>query len=261
MKVLQNNMVKKFYKGLVISKKQKSGRNCKGRICVRRRQGGCSSLYRKINFNLFFGKGDNYKLVRIEYDPNRSAFIGLVYNFKDNSFDYILLPGNLVSGEIILNPSEFSFRPKPGFRTFLYNLPLGSIIHNISLSITGKGVLCRSKGSFAKILQKNIINKYIRLRLPSGEERLVHQYCKGTLGSVSNISKSIGNKNAGWSRRNGNRPSVRGVAMNPVDHPHGGGEGRTSGGRCSVSPWGKITIGKPTVKKQNKMITRSRKQV
>ena len=254
-------MVKKFYKGLVISKKQKSGRNCKGRICVRRRQGGCSSLYRKINFNLFFGKGDNYKLVRIEYDPNRSAFIGLVYNFKDNSFDYILLPGNLVSGEIILNPSEFSFRPKPGFRTFLYNLPLGSIIHNISLSITGKGVLCRSKGSFAKILQKNIINKYIRLRLPSGEERLVHQYCKGTLGSVSNISKSIGNKNAGWSRRNGNRPSVRGVAMNPVDHPHGGGEGRTSGGRCSVSPWGKITIGKPTVKKQNKMITRSRKQV
>lgn len=254
-------MVKKFYKGLVNSKKQKSGRNCNGRICVRRRQGGGSSLYRKINFNLFFGKGDNYKLVRTEYDPNRSAFIGLVYNFKNNSFDYILLPDNLVSGEMILNPSELSFRPKPGFRTFLYNLPLGSIIHNISLFINGKGVLCRSKGSFAKILQKNIRNKYIRLRLPSGEERVVHQYCKGTLGSVSNISKSVGNKNAGWSRRNGNRPSVRGVAMNPVDHPHGGGEGRTSGGRCSVSPWGKITIGKPTVKKQNKMIIRSRKQV
>lgn len=253
--------MKKFYKGLVNSKKQKSGRDRNGRICVRRRQGGCSSLYRKINFNLFFGKGDNYKLVRIEYDPNRSAFIGLVYNFNDNSFNYILLPEKLAVNEMILNPCESSYRPKPGFRTFLYDLPLGSIIHNISLRINGKGVLCRSKGSFAKILQKNIKKKYIRLRLPSGEERLVHQYCKGTLGSVSNISKGIGNKNAGWSRRKGNRPSVRGVAMNPVDHPHGGGEGRTSGGRCSVSPWGKITIGKPTVKKINKMIIRSRKQV
>ena len=253
--------MKKFYKGLVNSKKQKSGRDRNGRICVRRRQGGCSALYRKINFNLSFGKGDNYKLVRTEYDPNRSAFIGLVYNFKDTSFNYILLPDSLDSGEMLLNSCESYFRPKPGFRTFLYNLPLGSIIHNISLSFKGKGVLCRSKGSFAKILQKNIKNKYIRLRLPSGEERLVHQYCNGTLGSVSNRSKSIGNKNAGWSRRKGNRPAVRGVAMNPVDHPHGGGEGRTSGGRCSVTPWGKITIGKPTVKKKNKMVIRSRKQV
>ena len=151
--------MKKFYKGLVNSKKQKSGRGRNGRICVRRRQGGCSSLYRKINFNLFFGKGDNYKLTRIEYDPNRSAFIGLVYNFNDNSFNYILLPEKLAVNEMVLNPCESTFRPKPGFRTFLYNLPLGSIIHNISLRVNGKGVLCRSKGSFAKILQKNIKNK------------------------------------------------------------------------------------------------------
>jgi large subunit ribosomal protein L2 len=138
---------------------------------------------------------------------------------------------------------------------------MGSFIHNISLSIFGPGILCRSRGSFAKILQKNIKNRYIRIRLSSGEERLVHNLCKATLGKVSSIRKSIKKKNAGWARRMGNRPSVRGVAMNPVDHPHGGGEGRTSGGRCSVSPWGKLTIGKPTVYKKKNMIIRSRKQL
>lgn len=254
--------MKVFYKGLVISKKQKSGRDRNGRICVRRRQGGCSSLYRKINFNLSFNVFDNYKLVRIEYDPNRSAFIGLVYNFKNSNFNYILLPDGLFIKDFILNSFEKSFKRKPGFRTFLEDFPLGSFIHNISLSVSGKGILCRSKGSFGKILQKNVKNKYIRIRLPSGEERLIHKWCKATLGSVSNIQKSIGSKNAGWSRLMGNRPSVRGVAMNPVDHPHGGGEGRTSGGRCSVSPWGKLTKGKPTVKnKNNIMIIRSRKQL
>merc|ERR1712087_934197 len=116
------------------------------------------------------------------------------------------------------------------------------------------GILCRSKGSFAKILQKNIKKKYVKIRLPSGEERLVHGLCKATLGTVSSCQKKIGKKNAGWSRRMGKRPSVRGVAMNPVDHPHGGGEGRTSGGRCSVSPWGWLTIGKPTVSKKKKKI-------
>jgi len=253
--------MKKFYKGLILSKKQKSGRNNNGRICVRRRQSRCSSLYRRINFNLSFGLGDNYKLVRIEYDPNRSAFIGLLYNFKDFSFNYILLPENLNLNDIILNSLESSFKRKPGFRTFLYNFPLGSIVHNLSLSLSGKGVLSRSRGSFSKILQKNIKNKYVRIRLSSGEERLVHQNCKATLGVVSNLTKSIKKKNAGWSRRMGKRPSVRGVAMNPVDHPHGGGEGRTSGGRCSVSPWGKLTIGKPTVFGKNKMVIRKRKQI
>jgi large subunit ribosomal protein L2 len=253
--------MKYFYKGLVISKKQKSGRDRNGRICVRRRQGGCSSLYRIINFNLSFNENDNYKLVRIEYDPNRSAFIGLLYNYKDSSFNYILLPDGLVLNDIILNSLELSFKPKPGFRTNLNKFSLGSLIHNISLKVLGKGILCRSRGSFAKILQKNIKNKYIRIRLPSGEERLVHQDCKATLGIVSNKQKNIKKKNAGWSRRMGNRPSVRGVAMNPVDHPHGGGEGRTSGGRCSVSPWGKLTIGKPTVLKKNLMIIVSRKQL
>lgn len=252
--------MKKFYKGLVISKKQKSGRNGEGRICIRRRQGGCSSLYRKINFNLSFDLGDNYKLIRIEYDPNRSSFIGLLYNFKDKSFNYIILPENLFVNEVILNPFEFSFKRKPGFRTYLNNFPLGSLIHNISLKIRGIGILCRSRGSFAKILQKNIENKYVRIRLPSGEERLIHNLCKATLGVVSNRIKSVKKKNAGWARRMGKRPSVRGVAMNPVDHPHGGGEGRTSGGRCSVTPWGKLTIGKPTVVNKSRMIIRSRRQ-
>jgi len=253
--------MKKFYKGLVTSKKQKSGRDRNGRICVRRRQGGCSSLYRIINFDLSFNPDDNYKLVRIEYDPNRSSYIGLLYNYKDNSFNYIILPEGLVLNDVLLNSFESSFKRKSGFRTYLKDFPLGSLIHNISLCVLGKGILCRSRGSFAKILQKNVNDKYIRIRLPSGEERLIHQNCKATLGIVSNLKKSIKNKNAGWSRRRGNRPAVRGVAMNPVDHPHGGGEGRTSGGRCSVSPWGKLTIGKPTVLRQKKMVILSRKQL
>jgi len=253
--------MKYFYKSLVISKKRKAGRNSNGRISVRRRQGGCCYLYRKINFNLSFNNKDNYKLIRIEYDPNRSAYIGLVYNFNNSLYNYILLPEGLVLNDLILNPSELSFKRKSGFRTFLFNFPLGSLIHNISLSLSGKGILCRSRGNFAKILQKNIKNKYVRIKLPSGEERLVHHNCKATLGIVSNLKKSVKKKNAGWSRRMGKRPSVRGVAMNPVDHPHGGGEGRTSGGRCSVSPWGKLTIGKPTVYKKNSMIIRSRKQL
>jgi large subunit ribosomal protein L2 len=253
--------MKYFYKGLISSKKEKAGRNRNGRISVRRRGGGCSRLYRKINYDLSFNYRDNYKLVRIEYDPNRSSRIGLVYNFKNSLFHYILLPEGLALNDFILNSFEVAFKRKPGFRTFLYNFPLGSLLHNISLKAMGKGVLCRSKGSFAKILQKNIKKNYVRIRLPSGEERLIHQNCKGTLGIVSNMSKKVKKKNAGWSRRMGYRPSVRGVAMNPVDHPHGGGEGRTSGGRCSVTPWGKLTIGKPTVLRKNKMIIRSRKQL
>jgi len=181
--------MKQFYKGLVTSKKQKSGRGRDGRICVRRRQGGCSSLYRIINFDLSFSNNDNYKVVRIEYDPNRSAFIGLLYNYKDSSFHYIILPEGLVINDFLLNSFESSFKRKSGFRTYLKDFPLGSLIHNISLSILGKGILCRSRGSFAKVLQKNIKNKYIRIRLPSGEERLIHQNCKVTLGIVSNIKK------------------------------------------------------------------------
>jgi len=223
--------MKLFYKGLVVGKKHKAGRSRNGRICVRRRQGGCSVLYRKVNFNLLFTSKDNYQLIRSEYDPNRSSFIGLVYNYNNQKFNYILLPEGLAVNELILNSSEESFKRKPGFRNYLDYFPLGSLVHNISLSNAGHGLLCRSRGSFAKILQKNVKNKYIRIRLPSGEERLVHKFCKATLGTVANIKKSIKKKNAGWARRMGNRPSVRGVAMNPVDHPHGGGEGRTSGGR------------------------------
>ena len=253
--------MKSFFKGLVTSKKQKSGRGRNGKICVRRKQGGCSSLYRKVNFNLLFNFNDNYKLVRIEYDSNRSSYIGLIYNYKNSSFNYILLPEHLELNDVLSNSYELSFKRKPGFRSYLNDFPLGSLVHNISLSVSGEGILCRSRGSFAKILQKDIKNKYIRIRLPSGEERLIHQLCKATLGTISNKKKRIKNKNAGWARRMGKRPSVRGVAMNPVDHPHGGGEGRTSGGRCSVTPWGKLTIGKPTVVKKNNMIIRSRKQL
>merc|ERR1712190_309813 len=147
--------MKLFFKGLVTSKKQKSGRGRNGKICVRRKQGRCSSLYRKINFNLSFNFKDNYKLVRVEYDPNRSSYIGLVYNYKNTVFHYILLPEHLAVNDVLL----------------------GSLVHNISLSVLGKGILCRSRGSFAKILQKGVKKKYIRVRLPSGEERLIHHLC------------------------------------------------------------------------------------
>lgn len=255
--------MKKFYKSLICSLKTYSGRNRKGRITVRHREGGCKALYRKINFNLpFMGLRDNYKLIRVEYDPNRNCFIGLLYNYNANKFDYILLPEGLNVEDYLLNSSEPAFSIKPGYRTELKNLPLGTLVHNLSLDpIKGLGLLCRSKGSYAKILQKNINKKYVRVKLPSGEERLILDNCRATIGMVSGKFKSAGTKNAGYSRRLGKRPSVRGVAMNPVDHPHGGGEGRTSGGRCSVSPWGKLTKGKPTVYKKKKYVIRSRKQL
>lgn len=189
--------MKYFYKSLVTSKKQNAGRNRNGRISVRRKGGGCSRLYRKVNFNLSFSHKNNYKLVRIEYDPNRSAYIGLIYNFKNYLFNYIILPEGLFVNDVILNSFETSFKPKPGFRALIKYFSLGSLIHNISLDSKGKGTLCRSRGSFAKILQKNIRNKYVRIRLPSGEERLIHQDCKGTLGIVSNIKKNIKKKKRG----------------------------------------------------------------
>ena len=201
--------MKKFYKGLITSKKQKSGRGRNGQICVRRRQGGCSSLYRIIDFNLSFNKGDNYKVLRIEYDPNRSAYIGLVYNFQNMSFHYILLPEGLEVNNVLLNASEVFFKRKPGFRTSLNNFPLGSLIHNISLSLSGKGIFCRSKGSFGKILQKNVQNKYVRIRFPSGEERLLHQKCKATLGIVSNTNKKTKKKKCWLVTSNGKTPKCK----------------------------------------------------
>merc|ERR1712151_1271376 len=138
--------------------------------------------------------GNNYKLVRIEYDPNRSSFIGLLYNYNSKSFNYIILPEGLSLNDMLFNPLEPVFKRKPGFRTFLKNFPLGSLVHNISLNCTGIGILCRSRGSFGKLLQKNIKNKYVRIRLPSGEERLLHELCKATSGVVSNRRKSIKKK-------------------------------------------------------------------
>jgi large subunit ribosomal protein L2 len=254
--------MKFFYKSLVTSTKVHSGRNNTGQITCRHKGGGCKTLYRKVDFDLSFSNNfDNYKLIRTEYDPNRSCFLGLLYNYGFNSYSYILLPKGLEVSDYLLNPSEFFFKVKPGYRASLDDFSLGNLVHNISLSpLKGKGVLCRSKGTYAKILQKNVKNKYVRIKLPSGEERLVLGTCKATLGVLSSLSKSQGKKNAGYSRRLGKRPSVRGVAMNPVDHPHGGGEGRTSGGRCSVSPWGKLTKGKPTVYKKKNYVIKTRKQ-
>lgn len=254
--------MKKFYKKLTCSITKHSGRNNQGRITVRHKGNGCKKLYRKVNFDLDFSKeGHNYQLIRVEYDPNRSSFIGLVYGYLQKNFDYILLPEGLNTSDFILNSSEPNFKLKPGYRGPIKDFPLGTVLHNISLHPNSSGVLCRSKGSYAKLLQKNLKGKYVRLKLPSGEERLVLESCKATIGSVSLLSKND-RKNAGFSRRKGIRPTVRGVAMNPVDHPHGGGEGRTSGGRCSVSPWGKLTKGKRTVNnKKSFHLIKHRKQI
>jgi len=256
--------MKSFYKSLVLSKKNNSGRNNTGKITVRHKEGGCKTLYRQVNFNLSFdSSNNNYKLIRSEYDPNRSAYIGLVYDYAQRKYDYIILPEGLKTNEYILNSNERLFKMKPGYRTCISEFPLGTFVHNLSLDHNnGKGVICRSRGTYAKILQKNVKGQYVRVKLPSGEERLIYGRCKATFGMIASISKSIGKKNAGRSRRLGKRPTVRGVAMNPIDHPHGGGEGRTSGGRFSVTPWGKLSIGKPTRSKNKKsMVIRSRKQV
>lgn len=253
--------MKKFYKKLTHSITSHSGRNNQGRITVRHQGKGCKKLYRQINFDLDFSKkGHNYQLIRVEYDPNRSSFIGLVYGYLQKKFDYILLPEGLDIYDYILNSKESNFKLKPGYRGLIKDFPLGTLLHNVSLRSNSRGSLSRSKGSYIKLLQKNLKGKYVRVKLPSGEERLILGTCKATVGCVSSRSKKD-RKNAGYSRRRGIRPTVRGVAMNPVDHPHGGGEGRTSGGRCSVSPWGKLTKGKRTVNRKGSFnLIKHRKQ-
>lgn len=250
--------VKKPEKSLTVILKKKSGRNNQGRICIRHRGGGSRRRYRLVDFKRNKDEVPG-QIISLEYDPNRSARIALV-QYRDGEKRYIIAPQGLQVGDQIMSGETVS--SKLGYALPLKKIPEGSFIFNIELT-PGKGAqLVRSAGTAAQLLSKE--KKYAQIKLPSGELRLFPLQCKATIGRVGNIDhNSIKIGKAGISRRMGRRPHVRGVAMNPVDHPHGGGEGRSAPGRHPVSPWGWPTKGKKTRKKNkasDRLIVQRRKK-
>jgi len=236
-------------KALTEGKNSTGARNNNGRITVRFRGGGHKKAYRQIDFKRrkFDVAG---QVERIEYDPNRTGFIALI-RYADGELAYILAPQRLVKGDSVIAGEHVDV--KPGNAMPVGNIPVGTIVHNIEFKIGKGGQLARSAGTYAQIVGRD--EEYIILRLNSGEQRLVHGRCMATVGAVSNpdhMNISIGK--AGRTRWLGRRPHNRGVAMNPIDHPHGGGEGRSSGGRHPVTPWGFPTKGKKT--RRNKSTTK-----
>ena len=221
--------------------RKKGGRNNKGRITARRRGGGHKRRYRVIDFKRT--KFDVPGTVeRLEYDPNRTAFIALIH-YEDGVKSYILAPQRLRPGDRIVAGENVDIRP--GNALPMVNIPVGTIIHNVEMKAGKGGQIARSAGTYVQLVGKD--QGYAQLRLKSGELRMVRAECMATIGAVSNPDQqNIKLGKAGRKRWLGKRPSVRGVAMNPIDHPHGGGEGRTSGGRHPVTPWGKPTKGKRT---------------
>ncbi len=221
------------------------GRNNTGRITARRMGGGHKRTYRIIDFKRT--KFDMPATVeRLEYDPNRTGFIALV-KYTDGTLAYILAPQRLKAGDVVVSGEKVDV--KPGNAMPLRNIPVGTIVHNVELKAGKGGQLARSAGTYLQLVGRD--QGYAQLKLPSGELRMVRGECMATIGAVSNPDQSnVVIAKAGRNRWLGKRPSVRGVAMNPIDHPHGGGEGRTSGGRHPVTPWGKPTKGKKT--RQNK---------
>ena len=242
-------------KALTEGLNKSGGRNNKGRITSRRRGGGHKRLYRIIDFKRT--KFDVPATVqRIEYDPNRSAFIALL-KYEDGEEAYILAPQRLQEGDSVVAANRADI--KPGNAMPMENMPVGTIIHNVEMKPGKGGQMARAAGAYVQLIGKD--SGFAQLRLTSGELRMVPAKCMATVGAVSNSdNQNINLSKAGRKRWMGKRPQVRGVAMNPVDHPHGGGEGRTSGGRHPVSPWGKPTKGARTRnnKQTDKMIIRSR---
>jgi large subunit ribosomal protein L2 len=242
-------------KALTEGKHSKGGRNNTGRITARRRGGGHKRAYRIIDFKRRKW-GMEAMILRLEYDPNRSAFIALI-EYTDGEKAYILAPQRVSEGDKVIAGEKVDV--KPGNAMPLYSVPIGSIVHNVEIKPGKGGQIARAAGGYVQVTGRD--RGYVLLRLASGEQRYVRSNCMATIGAVSNPD----NQNqklakAGRSRWLGKRPSVRGVAMNPVDHPHGGGEGRTSGGRHPVTPWGKPTKGKRTRsnKSSDQYILRSR---
>jgi len=233
------------HKGLTKGKSSKAGRGGGGRISVRRKGGGHKRKYRAIDFKRD-KKGVPGSVATIEYDPNRSAFIALV-SYRDGEKRYILAPAGLqVGAQIVSGPGA---PLEPGNALPIEKIPLGMVVHNVELTPERGGQIVRAAGAGATLMAKE--GEYATLKLPSGEMRLVLARCYATLGEVGNqdhMNVSLGK--AGRGRWLGRRPKVRGVAMNPHDHPHGGGEGKTSGGRHPVTPWGVPTKGYKTRKKK-----------
>jgi len=243
-------------KSLTTTLKKTGGRNNKGRVTSRHRGGGHRRLYRIIDFKR--NKIDiPARVASIEYDPNRSARIALLV-YADGEKRYILAPVGLKVNDSIISSEKPEIRV--GNTLPLKNTPLGSFVHNIELKIGKGGQMARSAGSYAQVVAKE--KGYAQLKLPSGEIRMVNLECRATLGQVGNIEhENINIGKAGKTRWLGRRPKVRGVVMNPIDHPMGGGEGRSSGGRHPCSPWGQLAKGKKTRKKKSsdKLIIRRRK--
>jgi len=228
-------------KSLLVPKKKTGGRNNLGRITCRHHGGGHKRAFRLIDL-----KRDKFdipaKVASIEYDPNRSARIALL-NYSDGEKRYILAPLGLKVNDVVVSGQTVDI--KVGNAMPLKNMPLGSFVHNVELKIGKGGQLARSAGNYAQLAAKE--GNYAHLKLPSGEIRLVHLECRATLGQVGNAEhENISIGKAGRTRWLGRRPKVRGVAMNPVDHPMGGGEGKSSGGRHPCSPWGQLSKGKKT---------------
>src|SRR5581483_7866005 len=243
-------------KALTEGQNSTGGRNNNGRITSRFRGGGHKQAYRKVDFKRRSKFDVPATVERIEYDPNRTGFIALI-KYQDGELAYILAPQRLAAGDSVVASEHADV--KPGNAMPIANVPVGTIVHNIEIKIGKGGQIARSAGSYAQIVGRD--GEYVILRLNSGEQRLVHGRCMATIGAVSNpdnMNISIGK--AGRKRWMGKRPHNRGVAMNPIDHPHGGGEGRTSGGRHPVTPWGFPTKGKKTRnnKSTNKFIISSR---
>ena len=235
---------------------KKGGRNNRGRITARRIGGGHKHTYRLVDFKRrkFDVAG---RVERIEYDPNRTAFIALI-RYADDELSYILAPQRLAVGDTVVSGEKQDI--KPGNAMPLRSIPVGTIVHNVELKPGKGGQLARSAGTYVQLVGRT--TGYAQLKLASGEQRLVRADCMATVGAVSNPDQAnIKLGKAGRKRWLGKRPSVRGVAMNPIDHPHGGGEGRTSGGRHPVTPWGKPTKGRKTRKNKatDKYIVRRRK--
>jgi large subunit ribosomal protein L2 len=248
-------------KSLLAPKKKRSGRNNQGKITVRHRGGGHKQKYRVIDFKRQDKDGIIGKVVGVEYDPNRSANIALI-SYTDGEKRYIIAPKGLVVGQELMSGETADI--KIGNNKQLNQLPEGTIIHNIELKPLKGGQLVRSAGTKAQILGSNESSKYVVVRLSSGEVRNILGVCRATIGEVGNESHGLVNiGKAGRSRWMGKRPTVRGSVMNPVDHPHGGGEGKSPIGRKNpLTPWGKVALGKKTRKKKkssDKLIVRRRK--
>ncbi|MAJ08649.1 50S ribosomal protein L2 [Ponticaulis sp.] len=231
------------------------GRNNTGRITARRIGGGAKKLYRKVDFKR--NKFDVAATVeRLEYDPNRTAFIALI-KYEDGELAYIIAPQRLGPGDQVISSATADI--KPGNTLPLKNIPVGTIIHNIEMKPEKGAQIARSAGTYAQLVGR--ADGYAQIKLSSGELRMVMDRCLATVGAVSNpdnMNQNLGK--AGRKRHLGKRPSVRGVVMNPFDHPHGGGEGKSSGGRHPVTPWGKKTRGPKTRKNKatDRLIIRSR---